>query len=302
LALDPEESFVVALPDGDAIVLHENRAVDAGQVAGGHPVLMMLHGLGGCHASPYMVRLADRFLRLGWTVIRADMRGCGAARPLARGLAHAGRSDDVAAMIEFVAQRYPDAPLAGLAVSLGGNQWLRLLGRVGAGLEKTPRGFDRLRRVAVVAPPIDLVRCSENMGRLSRRIYNYYFIRALFERVGPQVRQTELFQAVVSERWPRTLFDLDDRLTAPLSGFAGAMDYYRQCGAISVASENPIETLVLAAGDDPIVPADCFARVLWPGSTQLVMASTGGHAGFLQRGGSSWMDECVVRWLSPSSD
>ncbi|MCA9140571.1 MAG: alpha/beta fold hydrolase, partial [Planctomycetales bacterium] len=271
--------------------------VQMGHSQGGR-VVVLFHGLSGCHGSPYMVRLAARFSRMGWTVYRVDMRGCGAARDLARGLSHAGRSDDVQAAIDFVARRESESRLAAVGVSLGGNQLLRFVGRVGAGLDARPDWFGRLSRIGVVAPPIDLVRCSRNMERLSRRIYNYYFIRALFDQIPPGVRNREQFQRIASIGRPKTLLELDDRVTAPLSGFKGAVEYYRQCGAVHVVHANSVPTLVLAAKDDPIVPVDCFTAADWPTQTRLVITRTGGHAGFIARGRTHWMDDCLIAWMN----
>ena len=300
------QQHVVQLPDGDAIVLHENASVD-GRDFGGREFgssnqadrsIVLFHGLSGCHGSPYMVRLAARLSRTGWRVYRVDMRGCGAAWELSRELSHAGRSEDVLAAIDFVARRNPTSQLAAAGVSLGGNQLLRFAGRIGAGLDSQPEWFHRLDRIAAVAPPIDLLRCSENMGRFSRRIYNYYFIRSLFDSIAPRVRERESFQRLVAGRRPKTLFELDDRLTAPLSGFGGAEDYYRQCGATSVAADNPVSTMVLASNDDPIVPVDCFKNPDWPATTDVILTETGGHAGFIGRGRTHWMEDCLVAWMN----
>ena len=287
---------VVTVSDGDAIVVHETEPVD------GTPRLnrsvVLIHGLSGCHQSPYMVRMAIRFAAEGWTVYRVDMRGCGSAFRLASQLCHAGRSGDVAAALQFVAARRPDDALAAVGVSLGGNQLLRLVGRIGSELEARPNWFERLDRIAVVAPPIDLVKCSANMQRFSRRLYSFYFIRTLFERMPPGVQDREDFQARAKLRRPSTLFDLDDRWTAPLSGFDSAEHYYRESGAGTVCGQNPVETLVLAADDDPIVPVACFERSDWPESTQIIRMATGGHAGYIARGRQSWMDRCVSAWLN----
>lgn len=318
--LVPAAGHRIDLPDGDAIVLHENGPVDGagsdGAGSDGHnarldvfnrngvvepscgKVILLAHGLSGCHGSPYMIRWARQFTATGWTVYRMDLRGCGAARPFARGLSHAGRSDDQRAALDWIADRHPGAKIAAAAVSLGGNQLLRLAGRIGAGLDDRPLWLDRWAGLAVVAPPIDLVRCSENMGRLSRRLYNYYFIRTLFERIPPGIESHELFAAVAKHGRPKNLFELDDQLTAPLSGFGGANAYYEHSGAIAVTKANPFRTLVLVAEDDPIVPIDCFEKAEWPQETRLIRKKTGGHAGFVERGGVAWMDRCVVGWMN----
>lgn len=301
LEFRPDNHELVRLPDGDAIVLHRNDPVDGTAAEAGSTsarVLVLFHGLGGCHRSPYMIRLSTRFVSLGWTVYRADLRGCGAARQFASGISHAGRSDDIRAALDFVAGRHPDASIAAAGVSLGGNQLLRLVGRIGAGLDPTPGWFGRLSRIGVVAPPIDLVRCSENMERLSRRPYNYFFIRALLNSVPAGIERQESFQRFIQSGRPKTLYQLDDRLTAPLSGFEGAADYYQSCGAATVCSFNPVPTLVLASRDDPIVPVGCFDRNDWPKTTRLIMTNTGGHAGFVGREKQYWMDECLITWTN----
>ncbi|MEL6105657.1 MAG: alpha/beta fold hydrolase [Planctomycetota bacterium] len=287
---------VVDVTDGDAIVVHETAPVDGSDRLSRSVVL--IHGLSGCHQSPYMVRMAIEFATRGWTVYRVDMRGCGAAFQLAGQLSHAGRSDDVAAALDFVATRRPADRLTAAGVSLGGNQLLRLVGRIGAGLDPRPLWFDRLDRVAAVAPPIDLVQCSDNMQRLSRRLYNAYFIRNLFAKMPPRVRQRVDFQSRQQLGRPSTLFELDDRWTAPLSGFDGARHYYQESGAAAVCGENPVETLVLVANDDPIVPVGCFDRADWPDTTRVVRMRTGGHAGYIARGRRSWMDRCIIAWMN----
>ena len=229
-----------------------------------------------------------------------DMRGCGAARPLARNLAHAGRSDDVVAALDVIANKSADGPILAIGVSLGAGQLLRAVGRIGRGDSKKPAWFERLERIAVVAPPLDLRRCSINLQRLWLRPYNYYFIRALLESVPSGVRERAEFQNAIIQRRPRTLWELDDRITAPLSGFDGARDYYDQASACRVAKFNPVPTLVLTAADDPIVPVGCFADDprLWPSSTRLIITPTGGHMGFLDRRRKCWIDEAVLSWFS----
>ncbi|MDB4749282.1 alpha/beta fold hydrolase [Rubripirellula sp.] len=288
---------VVSVSDGDSIVLHEDCPVD--WEPGKHSILLV-HGLSGCHTAPYMLRLAERFLKSGSRVFRMDMRGCGAARSLTRNLAHAGRSDDLVSALDVIAERSVGGPMLAIGVSLGAGQLLRAVGRIGCGHTTMPKWFARLKRIAVVAPPLDLRRCSINMQRWRLRPYNYYFIRALLGSIPPGVDERADFQQAILKGRPRTLWELDDRITAPLSGFDGAADYYQQASACHVASSNPVPTLVLTAADDPIVPVGCFADdpSMWPKSTRLFITPTGGHMGFLDRHRRCWIDEAVSAWFS----
>jgi predicted alpha/beta-fold hydrolase len=292
----PTRQHVVGLSDGDAIVLHEDQPPTWRR---GDSSIVLIHGLCGCHATAYMLRLADAFFARGIRVFRLDMRGCGAGVELASQLTHAGRSDDILAALGQVARLTESGKIGAIGVSLGGNQLLRAVGRVGAGADRQPDWFDRLDRVAVVSPPVDLPRCSENMQRWVLRPYNYYFIRKLLARVPPQVRMRSDFQQVIALRRPTTLMELDERITAPLSGFRSAADYYQQCSAMHVTGENRVKTLVIAAADDPVVPIDCFTvgRAEWPDATELLISSKGGHVGFIDRQRQSWMDQVLAQWF-----
>lgn len=294
--LDPVR-HVVPVSDGDAIMLHEDRPANW---RSGDPSILLVHGLSGCHTAPYMLRLARRFVDQGVCAYRIDMRGCGAAADLADNLTHAGRSDDLIAALEFIANRDPESPLHAVGISLGACQLLRAVGRIGGGLDPTPPWFDRLERIAVVAPPLDLKRCSDNMLRLALRPYNYYFIRSLLERAPKRVRQREMFQQQLKAPRPRTLRELDDRFTAPMSGFEDACDYYAKASCNQVTRFNPVATLVLTAADDPIVPIGCFVDdpSIWAESTELLITKTGGHVGYIDRQRRSWMDHALDAWFA----
>ncbi|QDT02790.1 putative hydrolase [Rubripirellula lacrimiformis] len=296
----------VSVSDGDWIVLHEDLPVvdpsknDLPQAAtDGQPSVLLVHGLTGCHQAPYMIRLADRYTRMGMRVFRMDMRGFGSAVDWSANLSHAGRSDDCRAALDAIAQRVTGGPMYAVGVSLGAGQLLRMAGRIGAGLDSRPDWGDRFAGLAAVSPPLDLARCSQNMQRWSRRIYNRYFIRSLLARIPPGVRRREDFALCNAGRRPRTLRELDDRFTAPLSGFSGVDDYYAQSSSLGVVGRIEVPTLVLTAADDPIVPVECFTDDLgiWSPSTQLIVTPRGGHVGFIDQGGSSWMDDVLAGWL-----
>ena len=294
----PTVRHEVEVSDGDSVVLHDDQPK---AWRSGEPTLMLVHGLTGCHSAPYMLRLARRFFDRGIRVFRMDMRGCGAGIDAASQLTHAGRSADIVAALDAVANETNEGPLWATGISLSANQLLRASGRIGEGRDDRPDWFDRLERIAAVAPPLDLIRCSKNMNRFSRRPYNRYFIHWLLQRVPSQVRLRADFQQAMSGPKPKTLWQLDDRFTAPLSGFKDASHYYTESSAKSAVRHNRVPTLVLASQDDPLVPIPCFTADpgIWPATTQLMITKTGGHVGFIDRRGSSWMDEVLASWFTP---
>src|SRR5262245_44763629 len=84
------ERHFVTLPDGDRIVLHDDRPPDWSE---GGPTALLLHGICGDHRSSYVARSATKLNKRGVRTFRMDLRGCGDGLGLARRPYHAGCSD-----------------------------------------------------------------------------------------------------------------------------------------------------------------------------------------------------------------
>lgn len=296
VSLQNTTSFTVSVSLGDQVVLHHDPAFNP---TAARSSVLLIHGLTGCHAASYMIRLADRLVRENHSVYRMDMRGFGSAKELSKNLSHAGRSDDVIAAISSIAERSPNDRLSAIGISLGAAQLLRATGRIDGGHDLTPDWYSRFAAAVAISPPIDLLRCSDNMNRPAMKLYNAYFIRSLINRAPTQVADREDFQAQLALGRPKTLRQLDDQITAPLSGFTDAAEYYQFASTKPLMPQLKTQTAILAAKDDPIVPPDCFdlGDQSYGASVSLVTPQTGGHVGFLQRDRSSWIDNFVSSYL-----
>jgi predicted alpha/beta-fold hydrolase len=283
----PDRRHVVRLPDGDGLLLHEN--VPPGWRPGG-PMALLVHGLTGSHASTHVRRLAGRLLARRVRVVRIDLRGTGYGLPLARGFYHAGRSDDLRAALLAMQAWSPSSPLLLLGVSLGGALALKL-----AGEKLVPN----LARVAALAPPLDLVRCSALLSRPGNRIYEDNFVRDL---VADARRRQRLFPDLPPLRLPRrpTLAQFDELYTAPRSGFAGALDYYTKASCAPLIERIAVPALLLTARDDPFIAVQPFEELKAPPHVTVRILARGGHVGFLGRdgaGGFRWAERYAVEWL-----
>jgi predicted alpha/beta-fold hydrolase len=71
--------------------------------------------------------------------------------------------------------------------------------------------------------------------------------------------------------------------TAPYHGFGTAANYYHQASAMRVAGDISIPALILAAQDDPFVPAEQFAmaEVAQNPCIDVRISRHGGHCGFV---------------------
>jgi len=285
----------VKLPDGDRLAMFDDcpkiwRPGDAS--------LLVVHGLCGCSDSSYMLRFASRFVNQGVRVFRLNLRGCGVGLGAASQITHAGRSDDIVAAFNVIANLTQYGSISGVGVSLGGNQLLRAMGLIQTAT--VPTWIHRIHRIAAVSPPIDLELCSDNMERRLMRPYNRFFIRYLLKR-RPEALKDHAAVVAAIQRPPRTMRELDDRVTAPLAGYENAVDYYQRTAASHILGSVQVPTLILAATDDPIVPVACFdhaARANWSDSIRLVITRGGGHVGFIGRGTQRhWMDGLLARWF-----
>src|SRR5205807_7924241 len=124
---------MVAVSDGDnlAVQVHRPRHRPRG------PVVALVHGLGGSAESDYVRASAYGLLAAGFVVARVDLRGAGRSGDTSAGLYHAGRTDDLRAVLRRLAGEA--ATVAPVGFSLGGDLTLELLGEpldgipVGAG-------------------------------------------------------------------------------------------------------------------------------------------------------------------------
>src|ERR1700722_15549150 len=214
--------YRVVLPDGDAIVLHDD--IPEAWQAGGR-VALLIHGLAGCHTSPYMVRVAAKLNAVGVRTFRMDLRGCGSGEGLAALPYHAGRSDDAMAALEFIGKLCPQAPVALVGFSLSGNIVLKLLGEAPGAVPAN------VTKAAAICPAIDLGRCVRSLVGPFQRAYDRYFVRVLSRQIHTNTRLRPDVVPLKTPRRMRSIFDFDDFYTGPVCGFGSADNYYASSSA-----------------------------------------------------------------------
>src|SRR5262245_48609747 len=85
----PARARAIPLPDGDRLVLHDSVPPNWRP---GDRVALLVHGLGGCHRSGTVRRLAALLLPARLRVVRLDLRGAGRGAALARRTYYGGCS------------------------------------------------------------------------------------------------------------------------------------------------------------------------------------------------------------------
>jgi len=257
---------------------------------------MLVHGLAGCAEASYVVRLGLRLVRMGIRVVRVNLRGAGRGFGLARGIYHAGRSDDLRAVVDWLWSREDRSPIAAVGFSLGANLVLKLAAETA---DSSP-GIGGLDCVVAANPPIDLATCARRMSEPENRLYDWNFVRWLRKMtVRLHRRFPELGPAQLEG--VRTLYEFDDRYTARRNGFASADDYYRRCSLVDRLDRIGVPGLIVHAMDDPFVPHEPFLEAARQPGLALELVRHGGHLGYLSRrpwqGDRRWLDARLAGWL-----
>jgi predicted alpha/beta-fold hydrolase len=246
-----------------------------------------VHGLEGAGNAGYIVSMAHACLSAGFVTHRFHMRTCGGTEHLTNTLYHAGLTSDLRT---FLTQREsPRLPAFLVGFSLGGNVVLKLAGELGEAAGELISG------VCAVSTPIDLGACASRIGERDNHLYERRFVKRMRDRLIATGRYTpEQF------RNARSIYAIDDLLTAPSFGFGTADRYYETQSAIRFVDRIRIPGLLIQAKDDTFIPFAIFEHPALRGNPHLTVIATeyGGHLGFLQRHGRRfWIDEVVTEWI-----
>ena len=301
----------VPLPRGGHTYLYETcpeiarRRTDA---------ILLIHGLGGSHSSPYLTRIAGLLADAGHRAIRVDLPGCGPSADISDMPAHAGCSPEVRGIMEWGHGNLGIDRWKIAGFSLGGNITLKLLSELSSecshAVEKKIAEVPGMciDRAVVVAPPIDLDECCKTLEKGLRRVYNRFFVRIL--------RKLAAHRSSIWPRWAeisksdhrpvRTIRDFDNVFTSRIAGFEDALDYYEKCSTWNCIDQIRTPTSILIDTHDPIVPSTMFRKAQWTDYIDVTVTRHGGHIGYLHRNEAGklgcWLDSWVVQALLRDSD
>ena len=276
-------------PDGDFIDL------DLLKGRPGAPRLLLLHGLEGSSRSGYIVQLLRGAALRGWSAAALNFRSCSGEPNL---LAHAYSSGDYTDPLQVLQrwQEESDAPTFAIGFSLGGNVLLKLLGEAGARA--------KLTAAVAVSVPYDLQACVRAIDR-GRGVFALYLRNFLAPMRAKALAKAQVFPGRLDAKAiaaVRTIEGIDERVTAPLYGFASAAAYYAACSSGPWVEKIEAPTLLISAVDDPLAPAGLLPeRGRANPRIALLSPQHGGHVGFVE--GSIvaprfWAEEQALTFLA----
>lgn len=260
------------------------------------PVLLLLHGLEGDAAAPYIRGLGGLFAAEDWTVVAIEQRTCGGEMNRQPRVYHMGVTDDLDFVVRRLVERYPERPLCLAGFSMGGNQIAKWLGEQGSAVP------DAVVAAAAVSAPFDIVISEPYLQSALGGLYVKNFLRTLIPKALAKERQ---FPGCIDRRKTMLAWDFpayDTHVTAVLHGFTDAQDYYRRASCGRTLGEVRRPLLLLSSADDPFNPPQTLPHRIAADSDYIhgLFVDTGGHVGFVS--GSPlrprfWAEAQVARFL-----
>lgn len=276
----------VELDDGDFIDLYWSKKPS-------NAIVLVLHGLEGSLNSHYANSLMYRLEQSGFRPVFMYFRGCsGSMNRLPRSY-HSGETGDLACIVNHIKSISGRTPVAVVGFSLGGNVLLKWLGETGSA--------NPVEKAVAVSVPFNLHDAASRLQQGFSKVYRDYLLRSLrktytrkFSRMSSPLN--------INVRQLKSFWEYDDKVTAPLHGFAGVQDYYDQSSCRQYLKHIQTPTRIIHSLDDPFMyestPPD---KAEISHAIDLLLTPYGGHVGFVSGttpwSTRSWSDSKIIDFI-----
>jgi uncharacterized protein len=254
---------------------------------------VLLHGWEGSANSLYLLSLGQHLFDAGYDVARLNLRDHGDSHHLNAAIFHSCRIAEVVGAVRELQRQHPGKRLVLAGFSLGGNFCLRVGARaVAAGIA--------VSRIVAVCPVIDP---EHTLARLESgwALYREYFVwkwrRSLRKK---RAAWPDVYHSLDDILELGNLTEMTHRLACGYGGFPSLPEYLRGYALVGRALE-PLEALraarvrIIAANDDPIIPAADLERIARPPVLEITRARYGGHCGFYDGvTGPTWVERQIL--------
>ncbi|KAI8321334.1 AB-hydrolase YheT [Martensiomyces pterosporus] len=250
--------------------------------AASSPIVVVMSGLGGS-SDEYHIRCMAKALADGplkYRVVVMNHRGSGRT-PLTSPRVYNGYdTEDYRTTVAYVRSCYPQAPLLGLAFSLGGNVMTKYIGEEG----------DNCPFVAAAA-----ICCQFDVGIAGRVLDEHTFlndkifqpnlmatVKRLVKRNEAMIQSGEIKYDMEKILATKRMKDFDQHFVAKSFGFSSCWEYYDATSSSPYVDKIAIPFLAINTLDDPTIPVRAvpIEKLKRNPNTSLVLVKHGGHLGF----------------------
>lgn len=276
------ENQLITIPTGDGDFLEVNF-IDSGLYT---PVVILLHGLEGSSHSYYIAELAKDLIKVPYSALALNFRGCGPHMNRLHRFYHSGETGDLNYVIHWIMNSWPERPVLAVGFSLGANVLIKWLGE--------QKDDAPIMGGVAVSSPFDLGICSDTISLGFNRVYEQYFMVSLKRKLK---QKKEIFTDM-PDFDGSTLRDFDDQVTAKLHGFKNADDYYRRASSAPYVADIEKPTLIIHSKSDPICPFEAvpILQISQNPNLESIITQNGGHVSFIDSNGN-WLNKTIIEYL-----
>ncbi|MEM9354810.1 MAG: alpha/beta fold hydrolase [Pseudomonadota bacterium] len=259
----------------------------------GGPLVFMVHGLTGCEDSAYIREGARFHLNRGRRVLRLNLRGAGPSRSTCGGYYFAGCTEDIRAVIDCLPSDLKSSGVIAIGFSLGGNVLLNCMVQ-----DWAAKAF---LAAATVCAPIRPAQAAHRIMETRNWIYHRFLLQRMKQDtlVPDAALNARERAAIISSK---SIYEFDDRFTAPRNGYADADDYYSKTAGAEFVADVKTPTLLIHAQDDPWIPVAPYRELenAELHRARIIIAPGGGHVGFHGRDlDGTWHDLVIDSFVAP---
>lgn len=262
-------------------------------------LVVLFHGLCGSSESNYMIRLSRKLNQRHIPVVRVNHRG---ATPeliqYARNIYHAGKSQDIQAVLHHLHTEFPDYQLIPVGFSISGNMLLKALGQL--------EGNFNIGHAYAICPAVDLTTSAQQLNQTANRLFQRYFIKKIKNMIRLRYQYHTDLGPMPSIKHSKTLYDLDHAYAAQEAGYEHVDAYYQQASALPYLGKIQVPCTIVADLDDPFIANDVLINQDFHNLT-IHLTCQGGHMGYLAKTKGwglyqYWMDAYLVNAIQELSE
>ena len=258
-------------------------------------LVILLHGWEGSVDSTYIACTGRALYRRGYDIFRLNFRDHGSSHHLNQGIFYAILLEEVFQAICQISASAGPKPVYLVGFSLGGNFALRICRR----MRQTP--IENIRQLVAISPVLDPKKATVRIDR--QPMIKKYFLKKWFQSLKTK-------QELFPDLWDfNEVFNLDsimavtDKMIETYSDFESSSDYFKEYSILLDTIEDlPVQTTILTAADDPIIPVDDFYQLKLNSLTRLIIHNYGGHNGFIDGFSfKSWYEQKLADWFDETT-
>jgi uncharacterized protein len=255
-------------------------------------LVILLHGWEGSSESTYMLTTGRRLFRAGYDVFRLNLRDHGPSHHLNEGVFHSARIEEVFSAVLAVAESAGDRPCHLIGFSLGGNFSLRVA------LRLNPPLAGRLRNIIAISPVLDPLKATHAIDG-GFFVYREYFVKKWKRSLAAKQRLFPALYDFSDVMDLKSCMAITERVIPRYTPYRDVFEYFRTYTLAGADfSRLAVPVTILAAEDDPVIPAEDFHCLAPNGNLRVLIERYGGHCGFLKNARLQvWFEDLIERTL-----